>query len=729
MCQPNNALEISLLDSAPATVGQYMKYEISFTLSRSYENPFDPREISVESVFTDASGKDMIVPAFWFQDIVSAGEPSLTGPTLWKIRFAPQTTGNYTAKIRAKDKTATCELPLPSFQVSQSDSKGFIHCTSAKPGRFQFDSGGMFFPIGEVLWMCYAKYPPNPLEYFKKSIDEFEGFGLNYFRFFVGVDSGFPIRNVKAGPERFDLAASRRLDLFFDLVGEHGCYVNMGLDIWNEVRAIPPFEKWNLHPYNAENGGPCRTPGEYYTNDEAKRLYKNLLRYIVARWGYSPNLFLIQLLAEADYTEGYEVDPARIWHAEMGAYFDSIDPYGHLFSSSLAVWRRDPKFFTVPGLDVTLPEIYDIRDMGEGMYTEQVRCLEKYQKPCLVAEAGLSYLYNADDEKGIHVHNSLWGSTMSGAAGCPSFWMASYIHEKGLLSHFRAVSRFVKDENFIGLRPLTASRIEYRDGNNAGVCANVSLPIIVHFMFADSGSADPRGPQTIAVPNDSITSEFPNMPRIFYSKNGSDKVNYNPVTLDVDFASDGEFVFYAYWLADEGEAAVVSVLVDGEERGPVRIATAKGWTDRTEVYQRDCRPHAFKIPQGKHRIVVSNEGDAWAELRMDLFNYAKPDIPNMSVFGMGNDSKAYLWMHNRDNTWFWDWDVLHREPRTIQETRVTLEGFVPGKYAVEWWDTYSGEVLNRETSDVEGANRPLILNVPRIERDVVCKIKKTSTPS
>jgi hypothetical protein len=371
-----------------------------------------------------------------------------------------------------------------------------------------------------------------------------------------------------------------------------------------------------------------------------------------------------------------------------------------------------------------MPEVYDLRDMGEGMYDEQVQCIEKYQKPCLVAEAGLSYLYNAHDKTGIHYHNSLWGTVMSGAAGCPSFWMASDIHKNGFLPHFRAVSRFVENESFAGLHPLKATRIEYKAANDAGVCANVSLPIIVHFMFADSGSTDPRGPQTIVVPNDSISSEFPNMPRIFYSKNGGDKVNYNPVTLDVDFASDGEFVLYAYWLADEGAAAMISVCVDGEEREPVRIATAKGWTDRTETYQRDCRPHSFKMPKGKHRIVVSNIGDAWAEIRMDLFNYAKPDIPNMSVLGMGNDSSAYLWMHNRDNTWFWDWDVLHREPRTVQETKVTLTGFVPGSYAVEWWDTYSGEVESRETYRVEGANAPLILNVPRIQRDAACKIKK-----
>jgi len=169
---------------------------------------------------------------------------------------------------------------------------------------------------------------------------------------------------------------------------------------------------------------------------------------------------------------------------------------------------------------------------------------------------------------------------------------------------------------------------------------------------------------------------------------------------------------------------MISVSVDGVERETVRIATAKGWDDRTAVYQRDCRPHTYKIPQGRHQIVVSNVGDAWAEIRMDLFNYAKPGIPNLSVYGMGNDSKAYLWIHNRDNTWFWDWDALHREPRPVPETQVTLGNFAPGQYAVEWWDTYSGEALKRETYNVGGATEPLKLNVPKIERDVACKIRK-----
>src|SRR4030065_2135043 len=55
------------------------------------------------------------------------------------------------------------------------------------------------------------------------------------------------------------------------------------------------------NPYNSTNGGPASSPLDFLTNPEAKRLYKQELRYFISRWGYSPSLMSIELLQELDW--------------------------------------------------------------------------------------------------------------------------------------------------------------------------------------------------------------------------------------------------------------------------------------------------------------------------------------------------------------------------------------------------------------------------------------------
>ena len=54
---------------------------------------------------------------------------------------------------------------------------------------------------------------------------------------------------------------------------------------------------WVSNPYNAKNGGPCATPGRLL--DQPARpasLYKQRLRYLIARWGYSPQRLRLGVL-------------------------------------------------------------------------------------------------------------------------------------------------------------------------------------------------------------------------------------------------------------------------------------------------------------------------------------------------------------------------------------------------------------------------------------------------
>ena len=68
----------------------------------------------------------------------------------------------------------------------------------------------------------------------------------------------------------------------------------------------------------------------------------NRLRYIVARWGYSPAIGMWEFFNEIDniqFRDAKNPIPAEeivAWHARMARYLKSIDPYGHPVTTSIS---------------------------------------------------------------------------------------------------------------------------------------------------------------------------------------------------------------------------------------------------------------------------------------------------------------------------------------------------------------------------------------------------------
>ena len=78
-----------------------------------------------------------------------------------------------------------------------------------------------------------------------------------------------------------------------------------------------------------------------------------------------------------------------------------------------------------------------------------------------------------------------------------------------------------------------------------------------------------------------------------------------------------------------------------------------------------------------------------------------------------------MWIQNCDSTW-----VNHAqhaaEIRPFPAAAYTLDGFADGAYEVEWWETWKGGPLRRET--VRSVNGKLTLNPGPVATDVAAKI-------
>ena len=202
-------------------------------------------------------------------------------------------------------------------------SPGFVRTSKADPHYFAFDSGRGFFPIGHN----YPIYDTSG-QIGDAAMRRFAAAGENYNRWWMS-SSGFGIEWAdRLGWYRQDTAS--RLDAMLDLAEKLGLYYMICMDTHQDFRE----EGWLRNPFNADNGGPCKTPGDWFTNATAKELYKKRLRYTVARWGYSPHVFCWEFGNEF---EGWDQSPDAIklpWHEEMSDHLRAIDPFRHLITTS-----------------------------------------------------------------------------------------------------------------------------------------------------------------------------------------------------------------------------------------------------------------------------------------------------------------------------------------------------------------------------------------------------------
>lgn len=179
---------------------------------------------------------------------------------------------------------------------------------------------------------------------------------------------------------------------------------------------------------------------------------KHLLRYAVARWGYSTHVAAWEYFNEND--PGLPTDR---FYDELGEYLEQIDVYGHLRTTS--AWGHSPKDWRHPRLDLAQTHHY-IRPVDKEQGHDEVAVVLKSvaqvrqhapQRPVLLAEFGLAEdnwqrsSWMKQDVNLVHFHNALWASALSGAAGTAMFWWWELLDPLDAYRHYQPLARFMAD--------------------------------------------------------------------------------------------------------------------------------------------------------------------------------------------------------------------------------------------------------------------------------------------
>lgn len=213
------------------------------------------------------------------------------------------------------------------------------------------------------------------------------------------------------------------------------------------------FDIWSKDPKSADY-------------DAAIKDARNLLRYAVARWGYSQSLGMWEYYNEFDPGA-----PTERFYTELAAYLDKNDPYHHPHTTS--TWGPSPKDWKLTTLDTTNLHPYMRNVKDEPYKDETVFVLEKGRealesqpvKPVLMSEFGLAddkfglspYLKN--DTQLVHIHNSLWASALSGLAGTTMTWWWETLAPMNNWRHYMPIAAFTADIPFTkaNLKPFSHS--------------------------------------------------------------------------------------------------------------------------------------------------------------------------------------------------------------------------------------------------------------------------------
>ncbi len=480
-------------------IGQYELFDPEFNLSKDYSNPYDAEEVAVDLILTDQNHTSIIVPCFFMEEYaydemkknwISAGK------SFWKVRFTPDKPGDFAYHIRIKDNNGTQLSVSRRLTVTSLQNKGFVRRYTAD--YLLFEDGSPFFATGFNL--CIP--PRDKLLDYEYFFRKWKANRMNYTRLWLAPPWGeyafalewthgqFPSHQGKLGLKRYNQEVACRLDDFMKKAEEYGIYVMLCLGDERELETgiyrgemLPqtrPF--WHANPYNQVNGGPAATPLEFFILEEAKAVYKNRLRYLIARWGYSTNIIIWEFWNEIDHPKWCQewtfVDhTVADWHQEMGTYIRQNDPYHHPISTSFAHENNQPLIWDLPEMDVVQGHNYGGSENLALKAVEMTRELKKAfpSKPMFISEYGTDFTgYTHEggaEEKGIH--NSIWASALSGATGIAQWWWWNTIDEYDLYDHYKNLGVFTENIPWLDCKTL-----------------HVSINIISEVLAVGLGTAD-----------------------------------------------------------------------------------------------------------------------------------------------------------------------------------------------------------------------------------------------
>jgi hypothetical protein len=447
-------------------VGRYEEFEITFELSRFYPDPYDPARIEILGEFTAPGGARVTVPGFYYQGYERSLDRSMerlvpVGPPKWKVRYAPRQEGEYEYRLIIRDGD-TLETAPERFMCVASEAPGFAR-VSSDTRYFEFDDGEFFYPVGHNI---PATFNVKAAEMLGVAVNKFEGTfaydryldgmasaGENFGRIWLGswsfgLEWSHSYHPAYEGLGRYNQENAWRLDYVVDKAEDLGVYLQVALTTFGHWSIVEKEGDWPASPYSKVNGGPLNKPWEFWSDEPSQEMYQRMVRYVMARWGYSRGIASWEMSNEVDLVSEYakHKEEVRDWHLRCAKTIRRFDPNPHMLTTNFAQASREEMILSLPEISYSSTNHYRV-NIVEEMRRKIFPQKAEFRKPAIMTECGQDFRGSTPESTVRYLHIGLWSTYMMpfGASGMPWWW--DFIDDRNLYHLFTPLTRFAEGED------------------------------------------------------------------------------------------------------------------------------------------------------------------------------------------------------------------------------------------------------------------------------------------
>ena len=429
--------QITDVTASKKSVRQYDAIFFNVTLTGIWDNPYLQEEAALDMILTAPSGKQLVLPCFY-----KSGECG--SESIWEARFTPQERGKYTYYFRyTEDGKVVSETAEAKFRSRWSRLNGMLHVRDN--WTLVYDNGKPFRGVG--INLCWESRTNDDSKFFSDLHEQHDRFnydvmlpdfaenGGNFTRMWM-CSWNFPIdkqnrfnnHRYTATEEYMNPSAVERLDHV----------VNLAEDL--DIKIMLCMGQGNV-----------RADREFFNCPEAKTRYRNYLRYIVARWGYSPAIGMWEFFNEIDNIQHRDrngVIPAEeivAWHDEMSTYLKDLDPFQHIRTTSIS--HRDLKGLNdVENIDINQKHIYNATHAVPGTIDSYS---ERHGKPYIIGEVGFEWDWSKNfndfaDGMIMDFRRAFWYGLFNQTSVTPMTWWWEWFDEHGTIPYMKN-ARLISD--------------------------------------------------------------------------------------------------------------------------------------------------------------------------------------------------------------------------------------------------------------------------------------------
>lgn len=351
-----NSKKIKSVKCISNSITAYEMFEMEVDIKEVQGNGFDFSELSVDFEYTDKCENKLTHPAFLYKEYLPNNMNRFTvcdsSAPVWRIRITPQNEGEYHAAVIVRENGIITDQAEFIFYASKcKDSRGFIKVEPTLHKAFMFQNGEIFTPIGQNVCWCDKvdwknRTSSETIVMYDRIFSRMNKFRANWTRLWLSAswDLSFFKKNDRTDDFSAALDRAARLDAIFKLYEKYDLYSVMVFYFHGMFNDGGANTDWENNAFNVNNpNGYLEKPGDFFVNPRCIKETKQYIRYMIARYGFSRNIFSWELFNEVNFTDG-DPDDIKSWHREMSEFIRKTDSHPHMVTTSSSV-NRYPLIF------------------------------------------------------------------------------------------------------------------------------------------------------------------------------------------------------------------------------------------------------------------------------------------------------------------------------------------------------------------------------------------------